>query len=252
MSPNSSTNRGISLPKSKDEIVRLLQLIPHPEGGYFRETWRSGVTPMESRGQTDTEGVARPLHDLVTTNRRHRPNDDGRRHGLTSIFWVPTLESPRLLLAVNESDHVHYYQGGLPFEYFLYQPATSATAHSSKQEGEMTLTRVVLGPNLLEGHQLQVAVAGGTWKCGHILQEQSPQATSQADDGRGVDYTIIGEAVGPGFDFYDFAWITLEQIEGEATNMDVATQQLFKEFCHPLNQSNTLDDIDAHYDADAH
>lgn len=30
-----------------DEIVRLLDLKPHPEGGHFRETWRATVKPGE-------------------------------------------------------------------------------------------------------------------------------------------------------------------------------------------------------------
>ena len=27
--------------KKADEIIRILGLIPHPEGGYFKETYRS-------------------------------------------------------------------------------------------------------------------------------------------------------------------------------------------------------------------
>ena len=28
---------------SKEEVVKALDLLPHPEGGYFRETWKSTV-----------------------------------------------------------------------------------------------------------------------------------------------------------------------------------------------------------------
>jgi predicted cupin superfamily sugar epimerase len=34
----------------KDEIISTLQLIPHPEGGYYRETYRSAEVISTSRG----------------------------------------------------------------------------------------------------------------------------------------------------------------------------------------------------------
>ncbi len=46
---------------------------------------------------------------------KNRPDEDERRNALTSIYWVPTKKSPKLLLASNHSDHVHYYQGGSKF-----------------------------------------------------------------------------------------------------------------------------------------
>jgi len=93
-----------------DTIVKKLGLIPHPEGGFFRETHRAGGTPMTARGETDFNV---PNDDLVATNRTdRRPDSDGRRNALTSIFWMPTRASPTLLLAINLSDHVHYYHSG--------------------------------------------------------------------------------------------------------------------------------------------
>ncbi len=208
---------------------------------------------MHSRGQTDISGVTRPRHDLVMTYRNNRPNDDGRRHGLTSIFWVPTLQSPKLLLAVNDSDHVHYYQGGLAMEYFLYEPSliTLTGDQGDSSVPSSSLTRVVLGPNLYEGQQLQVAVAGGTWKCGRILQQDKSSVEEEQNLENEVEYSIIGEAVGPGFDFHDFNWITLEQIEEQQEHLDEDSREFLKEFCHPMNQNSTLKENDAHYDDDA-
>jgi hypothetical protein len=52
---------------------------------------------------------------------KNRPDGDERRNALTSIYWVPTDKSPKLLLAVNRSDHVHYYHGGSEFKSSMHQ-----------------------------------------------------------------------------------------------------------------------------------
>jgi len=97
---------------------------------------------MSSRGQTDL-GVSE--RDLVEVPGRKdcRPDRDARRNCLTSIYWVPTNDSPRLPLTINRSDHVHYYQGGKPFEYTTYNPITKE------------IQVQILGPDLLNGHVLQ-------------------------------------------------------------------------------------------------
>ena len=93
-------------------------------------------------------------------------------------------------LCVNFSDHVHYYQGGKPFEYILYDPV----------KGE--LNRFTLGPNVHQGHTLQVCVEGGIWKCGSIVgyghdaeEEDFSESSNEYDE---YDYSLIGEAVAPG------------------------------------------------------
>jgi len=169
------------LPNKASEIVDALGLIPHPEGGFFLETYRSGTQPMTTRGKTDTEAP----FGLVTSN-------SVVRHALTSIYWVPTLASPIMPLVCNKSAHVHYYHGGKPFEYTTYNPVTKE------------LTKEILGPDLVAGHKLQVVVEGGLFKCGRLLvQESYPQ-----------EYCLMGEAVGPGFDVDDFTFVESDKLEG--------------------------------------
>ena len=114
---------------------------------------------MSTRGETD---VNVPNKDLVMTDRTGQKNDqDGRRNALTSIYWMPTGDSPVLSITVNLSDHVHYYHGGVPFEYILFDPMS----------GE--LSRVVLGGDVMDGQVFQLPVKGGTWKCGRMLLPES-------------------------------------------------------------------------------
>lgn len=139
---------------------------------------------MSTMGQTGLDCI-NPATNLVTAHGRaqYRPDGDERRNCLTSIYWVPTTKSPTLLLATNLSDHIHYYQGGKPFQYILYDPEKD------------DIEKVILGPELHNGHKLQVPVKGGIWKCGYMLMEHDKESNQKNDD---ADYTIIGEAVAPG------------------------------------------------------
>ena len=180
----------------------------HPEGGYFIEIHRSGSTPMTTKGQTDFDvstNFTKPSSSetqfktptnsayesltLASGRENRRPDHDIRRNCLTSIIWMPLLSTPVLPLGVNCSDHVHYYQGGNPFEYIIYNPET----------GE--LYKEILGPAITEGQKLQLPVRGGLWKCGRMLKTDES-----------VDFSLVGEAVAPGFDFHDFSWVTKSEI----------------------------------------
>jgi predicted cupin superfamily sugar epimerase len=218
------------LPEKVADLVHALGLIPHPEGGFFLETHRSGSEPMSSKGQSDLQVADRCL---VTTNDRNerRGDKDPRRNALTSIYWVPTKNSPTLPLTANLSDHVHYYQGGKPFQYTVYNPATGKIA------------KYILGPKILAGHVLQVPVNGGEWKCGRLV-----------DDADFVqDYGIVAEAVGPGFDFHDFQWVS----SGELDGLPADIQAQLRPFLHGEIKMDSAEDhfydgkhenFEGHYD----
>jgi predicted cupin superfamily sugar epimerase len=82
--------------KTARELIAQLELVPHPEGGYYREIHRSA--------------------ELLATPR-------GPRSGLTSIYYL--LETPQFsrwhTVASDESWHFH---DGSPIELLVYRPAT--------------------------------------------------------------------------------------------------------------------------------
>ena len=165
--------------------------------------YRAGSAPMTTNGQTDLSAKK-----LVQTDRGgRRPDGDGRRNQLTSIYWMPTKASPLLNLTVNLSDHIHYHHGGAPFEYKLVNPET----------GEVTTH--VLGPDLLRGQRPQVVCQGGWFKCGRLLCGGDPNG---GGGGGGADYCLLGEAVAPGFDFHDFSWVTQAVLEATCTEEQAA------------------------------
>ncbi len=95
MSKNDST----TLPRRAAELVRRLALTPHPEGGFFREVFRS------------TERV--------------RPSD-GRasRSALTTIFFLLVEGHVSRWHAVASDEVWHLYEGG-PLELFVAPPDVS-------------------------------------------------------------------------------------------------------------------------------
>jgi predicted cupin superfamily sugar epimerase len=133
-----------------DELVEQLGLEAHVEGGYFRRTFQA-----DHRDRIDTA--------------------HGPRYTMTSIYYLLTRDSPVGHWHLNRSDILHFFHLGAPVTYYLIHP-----------DGRLEI--VVLGPDPGAGHQLQLAVRGGTWKA------------SRLGDG---DYGLISEAVAPGFEYED-------------------------------------------------
>jgi predicted cupin superfamily sugar epimerase len=82
--------------KTARELIVQLDLVPHPEGGWYRETHRSS--------------------ELLQTPR-------GPRSALTSIYYL--LETPQFSRwHVVGSDEIWHHHDGAPLELLVYRPAT--------------------------------------------------------------------------------------------------------------------------------
>ena len=114
---------------SAEELVELLNLGGHVEGGFFRRTY-------------------------VADYRLLTPEGD-ERLSMTSIFYLLAAESPIGHFHLNRSDIVHYFHMGDPITYYLLRP-----------DGE--LKTVVMGNDLRAGHVLQLTVPGGVWKASQL------------------------------------------------------------------------------------
>ncbi len=139
------------------KIISALRLEKHVEGGYFFETFRSKKT--------------------LTDN-------NVKRNALTSIYYMITHKKPISHLISNKSDLVIYYHLGGPLKVILIKPDGNLEEH-------------ILGPDILNGHKLQLVTPANCWKCYELL------------DG---EYNLIGEAVGPGFDYEDMQIIHTKQL----------------------------------------
>ncbi|CAA0104036.1 Uncharacterised protein [BD1-7 clade bacterium] len=143
----------------KYTLIQQLQLESHQEGGYFRRTFASGFNQSVEWSE-------------------------GTRPAASSIYYLLTDEQPTGHWHRNRSDIMHYFQLGAPLHYHVVSPA-----------GEYQ--HVVLGPDLANGHQLQLLVPGGYWKASHLPRGE---------------YGLISEAVVPGFVVEDMDFATADDI----------------------------------------
>ncbi len=107
-----------------DNTVDLLGLLPHPEGGWYRETWRSGVE-FEPAGYEGSRATATAIYFLL------RPGEVSRWH-------------------VVKSDELWFWHSGGPLTLRLRE--------------DDIVTEVTLGPDLVAGQRPQVLVPGGVWQ----------------------------------------------------------------------------------------
>jgi predicted cupin superfamily sugar epimerase len=112
---------------------------------------------------------------------------DGNRKLLSSIYYLLSSDSPIGFMHRNKSDIVHYYHLGEPASYMLISPG-----------GE--IFEKVLGPDISNGQHLQLVVPGGYWKASEL---------------KSGDYSLISEAVSPGFVYSDNQLATRELLDCE-------------------------------------
>ena len=111
-----------------DELIRIHDLRPHPEGGYFRETYRS---------EESIPGACLP------------PRYGGDRHYSTAIHYLLPSGATSRLHRLASDEIWHFYLGG-PLTIVELRPDRS-TEH------------VILGPDLHNGQRVQHVVKAGTW-----------------------------------------------------------------------------------------
>ena len=150
-------------------IARELGLQPHPEGGWFRETWRSSMT-FAPDGYEGTRSVATAIYFLL------HPGERSRWHVVRSDeLWFWHSGGPLTLRLGGQS---------APDDVTASAPGTPGSAPPS---GTVDL---LLGPDVLAGQMPQVLIPGGTW------QSAAPAADEPV---------LVSCVVAPGFDFADFS-----------------------------------------------
>lgn len=122
---------------SAQAIIDKLGLEAHPEGGWFRETWRSEV-PMgdNSPGFTAGRASATAIHFLLEASQKsawHRVD--------AAEIWLWHAGDPLLL--------------------------------STKPELEDASTAIMLGPDVLAGQQVQHVIAPGEWQAAEPVGDAS-------------------------------------------------------------------------------
>ena len=108
--------------------INHLQLQPHPEGGFYKETYRS----------------------VGTIDKSSLPNDiDSERSYSTAIHFLLQQGEYSAFHKIKSDECWHFYEGG------------TLLIHMLEQNGRYSCTR--LGRNMQEGEVLQFVVPAGAW-----------------------------------------------------------------------------------------
>ena len=119
-------------------IIEKLGLAPHPEGGYFRETYRSNLILKGTDMHSDMEG---------------------ERNCCTSIYFLLTSDSFSAFHRIKQDEIWHFYSGS-PVE-----------IHMINKDGEYK--KIFLGLDLDEDIFPQFTVMANTWFAANIKEPNS-------------------------------------------------------------------------------
>ena len=119
-------------------LKEALQLKKHPEGGYYKEVYRS---PHELKEEALNDGYT------------------GSRCYSTSIYFLLTTESFSSFHRIKQDETWHFYEGS-SITLFIISPA-----------GEYSKIRIGSKPE--KGHRFQYTIPGNHWFAARVVKEES-------------------------------------------------------------------------------
>ena len=120
------------------QIIEKLGLEPHPEGGYFRETYRSsGVIRQDSLG----------------------PSFEGERNYATCIYFLLTSNDFSAFHRIKQDEIWHFYDGS-PIRLHVIAPSGEYTYH-------------LVGREIDQGERPQLVVPAGFWFAAEVVNENA-------------------------------------------------------------------------------
>ncbi len=152
--------------------IEQLNLSPHPEGGYYKETYRS-------KGKIRTE----LMKGIVA-----------ERNFCTAIYFLLEKNNFSAFHRIKSDELWHFYAGD------------ALEVVEITKQGELKIT--VLGPHLDKGQVFQYMVPAGNWFGSRLIH----QSNSEGGVKKGGEFSLVGCTVSPGFDFLDFEMGNREEL----------------------------------------
>ena len=145
------------------DYIKILRLKPHPEGGFYRQNYKSleqiPQNALPSRFKTDLSFS-------------------------TAIYYL--LESKDFSAFHKiKSDEIWHFYAGSPL--IIYCIDLLGNSHELE-----------LGPDILNGQQLQIIIKAGHWFAARVKEPDS--------------FMLCGCTVSPGFEFHDFTLADREEL----------------------------------------
>ncbi len=121
-----------------EEIIKHLDLLPHPEGGYYKETYRSV-------GNINADSLA--------------GNYKGKRSYSTSIYFLLTSTEFSAFHKIKQDEIWHFHEG------------SPIRLHTISEEGNHQ--EYCIGTNFLEDQKPQLIVPGNHWFAASVIETNS-------------------------------------------------------------------------------
>jgi predicted cupin superfamily sugar epimerase len=167
------------------ELIKRFDLIPHFEGGFYKETFRSQELISLSSSPTR---ILNPTQD----------EPQRKRNLSTEILYLLPLGQVSRLHRIRSEETWHYYMGNRHLSLLLVDPCT----------GDVHL--IELGHQVLEGQEIQYTVPSGVWFGAFVGPvKKSLLAGNESEES---EYALVGCTVAPGFDLQDFEFAIRSEI----------------------------------------
>ena len=124
--------------KQAKKIIEKLGLQPHPEGGFFKETYRS--------------------NGLIGSDNLH-PSIKGDRNYSTCIYFLLTSERFSAFHRINQDEIWHFYSG------------SPLHLHMISENGQQSTK--LIGQDIFKGESPQFVVPAGYWFAAEVNAEDS-------------------------------------------------------------------------------
>lgn len=164
-----------------EDLIKQLSLAPHPEGGFYRETYRCRLTLPQAA-----------LPAVYS----------GTRSASTSIYYLLTPGTFSCMHRIVTDEVFHFYAGD-PVEMLQLSESPSAVPDGM----------ILLGNQVGKGQIPQHVVPAGVWQGCRI----APGAGSAAESCGSIQsgFALLGCTVAPGFDFADYTEGTRESLTAQ-------------------------------------
>lgn len=124
--------------KREELLIKKLHLTQHPEGGYFKEIYRSTAT-IDKKSLPDCY--------------------NGARNYCTSIYFLLTSDDFSAFHKINQDETWHFYEG------------STLTIHQISPSGEYL--KITIGNDILNNQFPQYTVPGDYWFAASVDQKNS-------------------------------------------------------------------------------
>ena len=183
--------------------IEKLGLEVHPEGGYFRQTYKS-----ELRILPDASGRARALAEGAPEV--GPPGLHGSRAASTGIYFLLEGKNFSAFHRLRSDEMWHFYAGS-PLLVHVLDPA-----------GEYS--SILLGRDPDAGQVFQTVVRAGCWFGAEL--EPDPRFSQKYGELVHPSYALVGCTVAPGFEFEDFEMARRQELEAKYPGQKEIIQKL--------------------------